>query len=180
MNLGNQNNTLYSVHGYLWETVTYTQKLIHEFGDITKDDIKKFPNIEWTYLQVIVINLAKIFSSSNNEPFSLKQFKKFCTDDLSDVIITIENEHQMLISKIKINRDKLFVHTDKHFYEMKFSDHEVKRLESAFGNDFSALRAEYKHMERYSPGDLRHDVADIKAILIVLDTILKRFITEVM
>ncbi len=174
------NYTLYSMHGSLWETIAYTQKLVHEFGDITSDDIKKFPNIEWSYLQVIVINLAKIFSSSVNEPFSLKQFKKFCSIDISDVITTLEDEHQTLILKIKINRDKLFVHTDRHFYELKFSDCEVKRLESAFGKDFSKYRSEYKHMERYTPGDLRHDFAHIEAMLGILDEVMKRFVTEVM
>lgn len=56
-------------------TCNYVQSLISDFDKIDDSILQKFPTIKVCYVDLIILNLSKIFGSSRNQHFRLDKLK---------------------------------------------------------------------------------------------------------
>jgi len=125
---------------------------------------KILPTVEGVYMYGVVMHLGKIFSESKNEHFSLDKFRNHFPG-MKDRVDQIYNDHKDIIGKVKNNRDKLFAHTNRDFYELGFSQIHIDKLKETFGTDFSRIKAINKDQERYTPADLHADLVEVKQMM---------------
>jgi hypothetical protein len=156
------------------EMISLVNLFLPQFEEAFKnEEIKKaLPTIDGVYMYVIVMHLGKMFSESKNEHFSLDKFKNNFLE-ITDKVDEIYNNHKDIIGKIKNNRDKLFAHTDKNFYDLGFSQIHIDKLEKTFESDFSRIKANSKDHERYTPADLNADLVEIRQMMQKADALWK-------
>ncbi len=174
-----------AIWGNFWQIFHLSKMLISDYENIpTKQELlKNLPQIETAYIDSIIVHVAKIFTRSDNEPFSLAKFKTLCRDEIRKEIEGVEGEYKDIIGKIITNRNRLIAHLDKTFYELYFSKSEIERMEQAMStgmgmslNDAKSIYASMprtadKSKERYSFGDFREDFPRIKAMIDKLEDI---------
>lgn len=173
-----------------WQIVDLSKKLLSDFEKLSSERklAEVLPHIEVAYVDSIIVHVAKIFSNSRNEPFRLGQFKTICRTEIKKELEDVENEYKGIISKIVTNRNKLVAHLDKKFYELCFSENEIKRMEQGMAKGmqisleetkaiFSTMpRTSDKSKERYTIRDFRDDFPTIKKMIEKLDEIWSRSI----
>lgn len=178
------------VWGSFWQIVDLSKKLISDFEKLLTNDefAKTLPYIQAAYIDSILVHVAKIFSSSSNEPFCLGQFKTICRAEIKKELEDVESKYKDVIGKIITNRNKLIAHLDEKFYELCFSENEIARMEQDMAKRIqvslqeaktifaSMPRTTDKSKERYSIGDFREDFPTIKKMLEKLDEIWSRSI----
>lgn len=150
---------------YLNETIRFCIASLREYLEIYGKFNTQYEYMETVYTQTIIVNLAKIFSDSCNEKFSLDYYKCVCSCETRNQIEIIESANEDLINKILSSRNKLFAHTDKKFYNMGYSAEEIADREKAFGIDLSKFLAKEKKNERYLPKDLFSDANKLLEML---------------
>jgi len=156
------------------DTIEFTKTLLSEFESIfdNKRITEEIPKVEVVYMEVIIINLAKLFSKLKCDKFGIIQLKKISSKKIVEKIREIEKSHKDIIGKIISNRNKLIAHTDKNFYELCFSDDTRKKMEEAYHCDLSKMsRAISKDKERYTQIDLKNDSPEIKELIEKMDKI---------
>lgn len=178
------------VWGNFWQIVDLSKKLISDFEKLLSNDelAKTLPHIQVAYIDSILVHVAKIFSSSSNEPFCLGQFKTICRAEIKKELEDVESEYKDVIGKIITNRNKLIAHLDEKFYELCFSENEIARIGEAMAKMTgmslqeakavlaSMPRTTDKSKERYSSGDFQEDFPTIKKMVQQLDEIWDRSI----
>src|SRR5680860_1557282 len=177
------NNQLFFVFR---ETLFFIKTLLLEFEKVFDNEkiVKKISRVRIVYMEVIIINLAKIFSKSKNDKFSIIQLRNISPKREKEKIEKIEKSHKNIIGKILSNRMKIVAHTDLNYHELCFSDNEIRRMEENIKNsmriegkesDSVSLkmnRATSKDKERYTPRDLKGDLVEINSLIDQLDNIL--------
>ncbi len=173
------------VWGNFWQILNISEKLLNDFEKISPEVeyLKRLPQIETAYIDSIIVHVAKIFSSSRNEPFRLQQFKSICRSEVREELDNLENRYKDIIGKIVTNRNKLIAHLDEKFYELCYSESEIVQiasdmaqrahmsLEDAKAVCASMPRAVEKTQERYSVGDFRSDLPQINKMIEELNSI---------
>ncbi len=162
------------LYGVFADIRQLTSMLLAEYEHVSNDieSRKERPFMTAAYLQSIIVNLGKIFSTpknKQNEPFRLESFKSLGYPSVISRIDVIETEHADLIRKIRENRDKIFAHTDKNFHQMLFSSAYVAQMEKTYGRKYPELIANDKNNERYTAVDLTNDIPNLRKILAALD-----------
>ena len=155
---------------HFYDNFNFARMLLSEFEKAMQNDQNQ-PLAKVAYMEVIIINLAKVFSSSRNEVFRLDRIKNVVSKDIREKIDAIEKEHKSIIGKININRDKLVAHTDEKFYELGFSEEHIRDLQVKFGGSYNVLRATSKERERYRVIDLVKDITELEIIFGKLEEI---------
>lgn len=179
-----------AIWGNFWQILDLSKKLLADYEKLVSErEIKKrFPQIETAYIDAIIVHVAKIFSTSGNEPFRLGKFKTICRVELKKEIEKLETEYKDVIGKVVTNRNKLIAHLDEKFYDLCYSENEIERLqqqmvtrmhmspEEAKAVYASMPRAKDKRNERYSIGDFEEDLPQLKEVLEKLYSIWDRSI----
>jgi hypothetical protein len=151
-----------------------TSMLLAEYEQLSKDleMRKERPFAVAAYLQSIIVNLGKIFSSSQrNEPFRLKRFTELGYPSVTAKVESIEEKYKVLIEKVRNNRDKIFVHTGHDYHKMLFSREHVSQLEKSYGTKYPQLLAQSSGNERYTAVDLTNDIPKIRDVLDELNSV---------
>ena len=148
----------------------------YEGNILNKVDLKKnFHNIDFVYMHIIILNLAKLLSVTNSDKSGLAQLEKFASPALKQEIFLFRNKYQHVINKIASNRNRIISHIDisdlKAYYKMGFSEVEIeKKIEDRkkylriigqkenkndtdFYEHLRKLIALSEDNERYSPSD---------------------------
>src|SRR5680860_573902 len=134
------NNQLFFVFR---ETLFFIKTLLLEFEKVFDNEkiVKKISRVRIVYMEVIIINLAKIFSKSKNDKFSIIQLRNISPKREKEKIEKIEKSHKNIIGKILSNRMKIVAHTDLNYHELCFSDNEIRRMEENITVSYTHLRA---------------------------------------
>jgi hypothetical protein len=173
------------IYGNFWQILNLCQELLADYEHVISDEEakKKFNYIENVYVDALIVHLAKLFSPSRNEAFRLGTFKTILRPELRNRVEDMEISHTETIAKILMNRDKLVAHLDEKFYDIPFSERQIKEFEEDMVKrmrvDYKEAAEIYKHMpraekkrgERYSLLDFREDTPLIKEMLIELKSV---------
>lgn len=153
---------------------------IYENGSLKRD----FYNIEFVYMHSILLDIAKLISATGSDQSGLKQLKKGAPSNILERICNVETNHRDLISKVKVNRNKIVAHVDitemGSYHKLGLSDLEVerriedlKRYSKLTGDrvaipqiikDLENLKSISPETERYSPSDFFSDLDKFKQI----------------
>lgn len=180
----------YSKLFYIFEeTLLFVKKLLAEFEIISgsKKIIDKIPTAELIYIHIIIINLSKLFGKQTKyNKFTMHKFKSiFSQTDIGARIKKIEKTHKDIIEKIISNRNRIIAHTDENFHELHFSDDEIRKKKEdikyimringkEFKKNFFVMEsATSKSEERYTVGDFKKDLEEIKKLLEKTEKILE-------
>ncbi|MDP3883262.1 MAG: hypothetical protein Q8Q48_04370 [Candidatus Staskawiczbacteria bacterium] len=160
-----KNSDLISV---FWQVLNYVKQLSVEFEKLFHEgEINvKMPLVKPAYMDVIIVNLAKLFGNLRCDEFGLRKLKNITSEECKKEIEDIEKNHKEIIEKIISNRNMIIVHVDRNFSELCFSDKHIKKIEKNFNTNLSEIpRAGSKSKERYDPDDFRDNLPEIKNIL---------------
>lgn len=150
------------------QILDYTEQLSLEFEKaFCDDDINgKMPLLKPAYMDVIIVNLSKLFGDLKCDKFGLKKLKNITTEECKKEIEDIRRDHKEIIEKIKSNRNMIIVHVDRNFSELCFSEKHIKKFEERFNIHLSEVhRAENRSKERYDVEDFKDDLPEIKDLL---------------
>lgn len=157
-------NELFCIFG---ETLFFIKTLLSEFESVfnNKRIINEISTVRLVYMEVIIINLAKLFGNAKNDKFRICHFKDI-SPQIEKEVEKIEKSHEDIIGKVISNRNKIIAHSDKNFHELCFSNNHRVGIEKVFRCDLSKMnRAISRDKEHYDIGDLKNDLPEIRKLI---------------
>lgn len=108
-------NDFYNVLFVIYQLSSDILKKIIDYKTLIEDSnlIKKqFYNIEFVYMHSIILDIAKLTSSTKSDKSGLKELEKISPNVLKKEITALTQRHKDLLEKIRNNRNKIIAHID--------------------------------------------------------------------
>jgi hypothetical protein len=178
----NDHSQLFSVFK---TNLLFSKNLLLEFEKFfdNKKINESMPRAKLVYMEIIILNLAKIFSKLKCDKFGIVQLKNISPEKNEQQLTKIEESHIDIIGKIISNRNKIIAHTDKDFDALSFSDNEIKSIKKDIEDSMEIREKEAKSIsckmnraiskdkEKYTPRDLKRDSLEIKNLIEEIDKV---------
>jgi len=161
-------------------------RTLEDYQKINDELISEMHNIDFIYMQFILLNMHKIFSDSKNDKTSIRVLKTIDPKKFLSEIIHFEEKYEHVIDKIKSNRHRVIAHIDisssNAHWLMGLSEHEIAIMRKDIENycsligervnvkdrmikDLEKLQSSSAKNERYCPSDFSVDIPSFRSML---------------